>query len=136
MPRRDTGEVHPRQVPGSEVEEAYYIPTINTVQGKHGEYLELRNEVDDFGRPKGGTAEGTGLEVSYQAGPIGEGGRNGAFIEDLLMAAVDRLDFYQGGVFACRENAIAKTKIEEALHWLDHRTENRKRRGVEGTQRV
>ena len=36
------------------------------------------------------------------------------------------------GDFACRENALALTKVEEALHWLNHRTADRQRRGVEG----
>lgn len=34
--------------------------------------------------------------------------------------------------FSCRENAIVITKLEEALMWLNKRTEDRKQRGVEG----
>lgn len=33
----------------------------------------------------------------------------------------------------CRENSLAITKLEEALHWLEARTKNRKAAGVEGT---
>lgn len=33
----------------------------------------------------------------------------------------------------CRENALAITKLEEALMWLQRRTVNRVARGVEGT---
>lgn len=34
--------------------------------------------------------------------------------------------------FQCRENAIALTHLEEALHWLQHRSRDRERRGVDG----
>jgi hypothetical protein len=37
------------------------------------------------------------------------------------------------GPYACRENAIALTHIEEALMWLQRRTVARIKRGVEGT---
>jgi len=40
---------------------------------------------------------------------------------------------FQAGPYACRENALALTKIEEAMHWLNHRTAERQARGVEGT---
>lgn len=42
----------------------------------------------------------------------------------------------QDSAYKCRENAIAITKLEEALLWLRKRTMNRERRGVEGTSRV
>jgi hypothetical protein len=51
-------------------------------------------------------------------------------------AAKQRLEFYQnaaGGKFRCRENAIAITKLEEALHWLYARRTEREKRGVQGT---
>jgi hypothetical protein len=54
------------------------------------------------------------------------------FIEDLLQICRHRLQCFQDGNFACREHALALTKIEEALHWLKHRTADRQRRGVEG----
>lgn len=42
-------------------------------------------------------------------------------------------DFTKPGKFACRENAIALTHMEEALMWLQKRTRDRTARGVEGT---
>jgi hypothetical protein len=36
------------------------------------------------------------------------------------------------GKFPCRENSIAITKLEEALMWLNKRTADRVKRGVEG----
>jgi len=70
--------------------------------------------------------------VCFQNGPVGEKGVNGCHQEDLLAIVIDRLRSFQAGDFACRENAIALTKIEEALHWLNARTADRISRGVEG----
>ena len=69
---------------------------------------------------------------------------NGAFVEGVIQAAIGRLQFYQTTMkvsidgktkqsFACRENAIAITKLEEALMWLEKRTRDREEREVEGT---
>ena len=74
-------------------------------------------------------------EIKFQKGPVAESGKNGIFIEDLLQICRHRLQCFQAGDFACRENALALTKIEEALHWLDHRTKDRQRRNVEGTSK-
>ncbi len=51
----------------------------------------------------------------------------------LRVIVIDRLRWFQAGPFACRENALALTKIEEALHWLRYRTAERKARKFEGT---
>lgn len=104
---------------------------------------------DDDGNPMGGQCSGEGFGITWQNG-VQE--PNGAIIEDVLAAVVDRLHFFQGqlpeqlldigglktrdpeaGKFACRENALAITHIEEAIHWLNHRTLERRRRGVEGS---
>lgn len=73
------------------------------------------------------------LLVLFQNGPINEHGVNGITQEVLLAIVADRLRSFQTGPFACRENALALTKIEEAQHWLQQRTLARMRRGVEGT---
>lgn len=74
--------------------------------------------------------------ILFQNGPIAENGVNGITQEVLLAIVADRLRSYQAGPFACRENALALTKIEEAMHWLQQRTLARMRRGVEGTNKV
>ena len=71
--------------------------------------------------------------VQFQDGPVGEHGVNGCHQEDLLAIVIHRLKGFQSGDFACRENAIALTKLEEAMHWLNARTADRQKRGVEGT---
>jgi hypothetical protein len=71
--------------------------------------------------------------INFQNGPINENGMNGVTQEVLLAIVADRLRSFQAGKYACRENAIALTKIEEAQHWLQSRTRARMSRGVEGT---
>lgn len=73
------------------------------------------------------------ITISFQNGPISENGVNGLTQEVLLAIVSDRLRSFQAGQFACRENALALTKIEEAQHWLYSRTLSRMQRGVEGT---
>lgn len=95
------------------------------------------------GNPSGGKFEGVGLSINWQDGPLGRGVDrklpNGAFVETVISAAKQRIEFYQEaqfGKFKCRENALAITKLEEALHWLEHRTKDREERAVEGTHTV
>lgn len=71
--------------------------------------------------------------IKFQNGPILEAGVNGISGEALLAIVEDRLIGFQSGQFACRENAIALTKIQEAMMWLYKRTRDRMARGVEGT---
>lgn len=70
--------------------------------------------------------------IQFQNGAILESGINGCQNEDLIEIVLDRLRDFQYGKFPCRENAIAITKLEEALMWLDKRTLDRKKRDVEG----
>lgn len=88
------------------------------------------------------------LEIRFQNGPVSEG-FNGITNEALLAVLIDRMRGFQGlhpltpeqqakpqflvAPFCCRENAIALTHLEDALHWLQHRTRQRLARGVEGT---
>ena len=72
-------------------------------------------------------------KVNFQKGPIKENGVNGCHNEDLIAIVIDRLQCLNQGDFACRENSIAITKLEEALLWLNKRTQDRIARNVEGT---
>jgi hypothetical protein len=99
--------------------------------------FDAANHIDAEGNPAGGRVEGCGMVINWQDGPLGRGADrqepNGAFVETVIAAAKQRIEFYQSGKFACRENALAITKLDEALHWLQHRTAERERRAVEGT---
>lgn len=95
------------------------------------------HRTDEHGNPAGGLTTGRGIRIQWQDGPLGRGADrqepNGAFVEDVIKAGLGRLQHYQSSAFACRENALAITKLEEALHWLEHRTRARERQQVEGT---
>lgn len=56
---------------------------------------------------------------------------DGTTNEEVLEMLIDRMQFLQAK-FPCRENAIVITKLEESLMWLEKRTADRKKRGVEG----
>jgi hypothetical protein len=73
------------------------------------------------------------IEKSYSgdslpAKTINDGTTN----EEVLKVLINRLRGL-GEKLPCRENAIAITKCEEALMWLEKRTADRRLRGVEGT---
>ena len=72
-------------------------------------------------------------QISFQKGPIKEHGVNGCHNEDLIAIVIDRMQHFQAGEYSCRDNAVALTKLEEALMWLRKRTTNRENRDVEGT---
>ena len=56
---------------------------------------------------------------------------NGTTVEEMLRVSIERLQDLNGR-FSCRENSIALTKMQEALMWLNERTREREKRGVEG----
>jgi hypothetical protein len=102
------------------------------------EFIASNFTADD--NPAGGTVRGVGLSIDWQNGPLGRGDEridpNGAFVETVIAAALQRIQFYNEGKFRCRENSLAITHLEEALHWLNHRTQEREKRDVEGTHAV
>ena len=73
--------------------------------------------------------------ILFQNGPVAVNGNgvNGVTHEALIAILLDRLRAFQVGPYACRENALALTKLEEAMHWLNDRTIRRMRASVEGT---
>lgn len=78
------------------------------------------------------------VDIHFQNGPIAVDGNgvNGLTHEVLLAIVADRLRSFQKGPYSCKANACALTHIEEAQHWLQQRTIERMRRGVEGTHTV
>lgn len=70
--------------------------------------------------------------------PVSEGStelelvHDGTTNEELLLVLIDRLQSGNAKV-PSRETALAITKLEEALMWLEKRTKDRLSRGVEGT---
>lgn len=78
-------------------------------------------------------ADGDWGFIKFQCGPIAENGVNGTTIEAVIGVLVARLQGFNAGPFRCRENSLAITHMEEALHWLQARTASRQAQGVEGT---
>lgn len=56
---------------------------------------------------------------------------DGTTNEAVLEAMIDRMTFLQAA-FPCKENACCITHLQEALMWLEKRTRDREKRGVEG----
>lgn len=92
---------------------------------------------DAEGRPAGGWSRGTGISIEWQNGPLRANGEvlepNGAFVEDVIRAAIGRIGYYQSSEFHCIENAVALGHLRAALEVLEERTRGRQDRGVEGT---
>lgn len=80
--------------------------------------------------------EDSNVEIYFQNGIVQEAGVNGISNEALLAIVEDRLLGFQSGPYSCRENAVALTKVQEAMMWLQKRTLDRVKRGVEGTNVV
>lgn len=79
------------------------------------------------------TGECVGV-IYFQRGPRKEdSSQHGVIDTDLLEIVRHRLQCFQQGDFATRENAIALTHIEEALLWMNKRVEDRVERNVLGT---
>lgn len=96
---------------------------LREIQVLHDRYLVL------------GVANGVAGEIYFQDGAIQDVGVNGCQISDLIQICLHRLQGFQAGAFACRENALAITKLEEALMWLEKRRQDRIERGVEGKEK-
>ena len=91
----------------------------------------------DSGAPAGGVTQGRGFTISWQNGPLGRDEDrlepNGAFVEDIIDAAVDRIEFYNRAGFECPENFETLRLLRRALEVQDSRTKSREAAGVEGT---
>lgn len=104
--------------------------------------VQAQNFSDKEGNPEGGYVIGVGMDIHWQSGPRAIDGStelkspNGAFVEDVIYAALQRLQYFQDSKYRCRENAIAISKLEEALAALKNRQLERTLRDVEGKHEV
>lgn len=103
--------------------------------GAHHRYVVSGYDAENNGE-RGEDDNFNSTVILFQNGPIAEAGVNGLTQEVLLAIVADRLRCFQAGPFATKANACALTHIEEAMHWLQQRTLERMRRGVEGTHAV
>ncbi len=106
-------------------------------QGQSQALRCVNNHTTDF-TPAGGTVTGNGLAIVWQDGPRWSerdgkmGDPNGAFIEDAILAARQRLEFLNNGKFNCPENTDAITHLDVAIKLLDQRAMRRLDRNVLG----
>ena len=104
--------------------------------------LRCRNYTDANGNPAGGYAHGVGITISWQDGPRGKNSSgelepaNGAFVEDALAAAFQRLAHFQNSKFKHERNAEAMEHIQNAINALNRRASERSSRGVLGSNEV
>ena len=105
------------------------------IQGPGG-HITAQNRMDETGAVAGGDVMGNGIAITWQDGPVPEDGEpNGAFVEDVILAAAARLEYYQGSRQACDENERSLEHLRAALEWQDRRTGRRREQNVEGTTR-
>ena len=113
-------------------------------------YLVAKNVLDDNNNPTGGEVKieitkevngGVGqhncLQIHWQDGPRANedgslAGPNGAFVEDVIYAALQRLEFFQASQFKSEYNERAITGLKQALEALYQRSNERDARGVLG----
>lgn len=77
------------------------------------------------------------IVVQFQHGPRDEpGSAPGATDAALITILLDRYRGFQAGPFACRENALVITKLEESLLWMKSRAFKRAQQGVLGKNEV
>ncbi len=114
--------------------------------------LRADNKLDENENPTGGEVnlhvtkhgdeEFPALIVNWQDGPRGTADDgtltdpNGAFVEDVLWAALQRLEFFNNSKYRDRANSMAITHIEQALQALKDRQLERSYRNVEGKHEV
>lgn len=115
----------------------------------HGLNERLRIETDEPDPKAGGaphnyrvryeTGSGVNLNteivatIQFQHGPRDEPGSLPGITDAALLEIVaDRMRNFNAAQFACRENALTLTKIEEAIHWLRALADARAKRGVLG----
>ena len=113
-------ELHMRIQRTDNLNTVVYDDTIGPGNGRH--YYEVERDGKTF------------AEIQFQNGARNEEGSIAGVLEtDLLEIVRHRLQCFQQGEYATRENACALMHIEEALMWLNKRVADRKERGVLGT---
>lgn len=119
-----------------------HIGVQKVVQSGQSNPIRCRDWLDKDGNPASGYAHGVGMSVVFQDGPRGKlndgtlAPASGAFVEDLLVAAMQRLAFFQQTKFAHDKNAEAIEHLHRAIDALDSRAKERARRGVLGENTV
>lgn len=108
------------------------------------------NSTDEDGNPTGGEVvlpvsvddpNTLLMSIQWQNGPRGQAdgslaNPNGAFVEDVIWAALQRLEYFNDSKYRDRANSLAITHLEQALQALKNRQLERSYRGVEGKHQI
>lgn len=89
--------------------------------------------VDTDGVPIGGQTSGVGIEITWQSSPLKDGeAPTGAFVEGVITAALERVEFYQRTRAADVFNIGVIAALKEALNILEERHASRDSGGMLG----
>ena len=114
--------------------------------------ITVSNQTDDNDNPTGGSValmvvkgeneDFPALVVNWQDGPRGQEGTdelsapNGAFVEDVIYAAIQRLEFFEQSKYKSEYNEKAIQYLTAALSCLDVRSKKRAEAGTLGKHEV
>lgn len=83
-----------------------------------------------------GLIDGTGTVINFCKGNKEDENtfrQEGVFTETIIQVAKEYLESVNVGELSSRETSMAITKLDEALMWIQKRTDDRKLREVQGT---
>ena len=93
-------------------------------------------KVPTFKVTDSGMEDGAGIEIVFCKGNREDNTvlrQDGLFTETLIQTAKQYLESVNVGAMASRETSMVITKLDEALMWIDKRSNDRKLREVQGT---
>lgn len=96
-------------------------------------------EVPTFKIDDDGIKDGDGMQIHFCKGNKEDATdlrQEGLFTETLIATAKAYLESVNVGPMATRETAMAITKLDEALMWIDKRSQDRKLREVQATYKA
>jgi hypothetical protein len=99
------------------------------------------NEMDADDNPTGGEVRSQGVIIDWQNGPRGQADGslaepNGAFVEDIIYAAMQRLAFFEQSKYSHPANVDAISHLRGALDALESRSTERAESGKLGKHEV
>lgn len=83
-----------------------------------------------------GIQDGEGIKILFCKGNKDDESalrQEGLFTETIIQTAKQYLESVNVGALASRETSMAITKLDEALMWIQKRTDDRQLRGVQST---
>lgn len=99
----------------------------NAGNGRHKYLIQAKGEngIVDFS-----------FHLNFHKGPLPQIPHNGILSNVLLEVMIDHLRSFQEGPFRSRETECAITHLEEALHWMAARADERNARNILGQHKA